>query len=222
MRVQQALALGFVDGRCACVVVLLARARLEGGARGVDWWRAAVRALRGALRSALASLSAWSVTLQRGAQVWRSSWRAWARRGGRAVQEGGGGGASPQAFGDPPRAPGSSPGGYWGPGQHRRGGGGGASPQAFGDPPRRRAPHQEVIGARASTGGGGGGASPQAFGDPPRRRAPHQEVIGARASVCARASPQAFGPALSGGARRGAVQAGSPRGWLSCAWPQAS
>ena len=176
-------------------------------------------------------------------------------------------------------------------------GGGGASPQAFGDPPRRRAPHQEVIGARASvcarapirrlglcrsadwgcagaqtgaahgrrlglrmsadwgcagaqsgaahgrrlglrrsadwgcagaqtgaaqgrrlglrmragwgcagaqTGAvqghrlglrrrGGGGASPQAFGDPPRRRAPHQEVIGARASVCARAPIRRLG-----------------------------
>ena len=116
---QQALALGFVGGRCACVVVLLARARLEGGVRGADWWRAAVRALRGALRSALASLSAWSVTLQRGAQVWRSSWRAWARGGGRAVQEGGGGRLT-TGFWRPPKAPGSSPGGYWGPGQRVR------------------------------------------------------------------------------------------------------
>ena len=157
-------------------------------------------------------------------------------------------------------------------GQCRRGGGGGASPQAFGDPPRRRAPHQEVIGARASvcaraspqafgpalSGGGcagaqtgaaqgrrlglrmsadwgsagaqtgaaqgadwgcagqcrrgGGGASPQAFGDPPRRRAPHQEVIGARASVCARASPQAFGPALSGGGAPGGRSGWFPPG----------
>ena len=47
--------------------------------------------------------------------------------------------------------------------------------------------------------GGGGGA-------------PHQEGIGARASVCAEASPQAVGLALTGGARRGAAQAGSPEG----------
>ena len=59
---------------------------------------------------------------------------------------------------------------------------------------------------------GGGGASPQAFGDPPRRRAPHQEVIGARASVCARASPQVFGPALSGGGAPGGRSGWFPPG----------
>ena len=74
-----------------------------------------------------------------------------------AVQEGGGGRLT-TGFWRPPQAPGSSPGGYWGPGQRVREG--------------------------LTTG---------------------------------------FWPrAVGGGARRGAVQAGSPRGWLSCAWPQAS
>ena len=40
------------------------------------------------------------------------------------AQEGGGGGRLTTGFWRPPQAPGSSPGGYWGPGQHRRGGGG--------------------------------------------------------------------------------------------------
>ena len=110
--------------------------------------------------------------------------------------------------------------------QGSAGGGGGGAPhhRLLATPPGAGLLTRRLLGPGPAQegGGGGGGASPQAFGDPPRRRAPHQEVIGARASVCARASPQAFGPALSGGARRGAVQAGSPRGWLSCAWPQAS
>ena len=131
-------------------------------------------------------------------------------KGGRQGSAGGGGGRLTTGFWRPPQAPGSSPGGYWGPGQRVREG------LTTGFWPR------VVRGGGRAVQEGGGGASPQAFGDPPRRRAPHQEVIGARASLCARASPQAFGPALSGGARRGAVQAGSPRGWLSCAWPQAS
>ena len=68
------------------------------------------------------------------------------------------------------------------------------------------------LGLRRAVQEGGGGASPQAFGDHPRRRAPHQEVIGARASVCARASTQAFGPALSGGGAPGGRSGWFPPG----------
>ena len=203
------------------------------------------------------------------------------RRGADWGCAGGGGGRLTTGFWRPPQAPGSSPGGYWGPGQRVREGlttgswprvvgGGCAGPQTGAAQGRRLglcrsadwgcagaqtgaaqgrrlglrrsadwgcagaqtgAAHGRRLGLRRSAdwgcagaqtgaaqgrrlglcrgadwgcaGGGGGGASPQAFGDPPRRRAPHQEVIGARASVCARASPQAFGPALSGGGRAG-------------------
>ena len=75
---------------------------------------------------------------------------------------------------------------------------------------------------QGSAGGGGGAPHHRLLAPPPGAGLFTRRLLEARASVCVRASPQAFGPALSGGARRGAVEAGSPRGWLSCAWPQAS
>ena len=77
-------------------------------------------------------------------------------------------------------------------------------------------------GWQGSAGGGGGAPHHRLLATPPGAGLFTRRLLEARASVCARASPQAFGPALSVGARRGAVQAGSPRGWLSCAWPQSS
>ena len=76
-------------------------------------------------------------------------------------------------------------------------------------------------GVRGGRGGAGGrqgpcrgwrGASPQAFGDLPRCWAPHQEGIGARALECAKASPQAVGPALTGGGGAPGVRSGFPPG----------
>ena len=107
----------------ACLLRSVARAVLLGGAHmGARWWLLVrlARWPRSAGARLFASLSAWSVTLQRGANVWRCS--GWA--------EGGGGGGAR---------------GLRGPCK----GLGGASPQDFGVFPRRRASHQEGIGARA-------------------------------------------------------------------------
>ena len=76
--------------------------------------------------------------------------------------------------------------------------------------------------AQCSAGGGGGAPHHRLLATPPGAGLLTRRLLGP-GPACARGPHhRLLAPRCRGGARRGAVQAGSPRGWLSCAWPQAS